>query len=25
LGDDAAFFGQLKDNSNAYIRLRYSF
>lgn len=24
-GDDVAFSGQLKDNSNAYRRLRYSF
>lgn len=24
-GDDVAFSGQLKDNSNAYLRLRYSF
>lgn len=25
LGDDATFFGQLENNSNAYLRIRYSY
>jgi hypothetical protein len=25
LGDDPTFFGQLQDNSNGYVRIRYSF